>query len=211
MNLRISPKTKHSSLIALDDEIWGTLPHRVLLPLYPEDFCGEIGAAAADELIKLLRERAYSLVLDYLAKAEHSSLQCSSLLKRKWFHPSIVADTLARMREQGYLDDGRFAEVLIRSWLARKASRRAIIAKLREQRVPSDLWEPLLQELWSPDEASESLTSLMQKYCSARRHLSRPDLKKKAFSHFFRKGFDLEDIAGAWERSGPRNKRVYTD
>jgi regulatory protein len=185
--------------VILDDISWGVLPDRALQPLYPTEFEGEIGSEAANGLIALLRAQTFQILLDYLARAEHSSRQCRELLRRRQFHPSLIEEALGRMREQNYLDDGRFAEVLVRSYLARHASRRTIIAKLREHRLPSELWEPILAELWDKEEAAGSLANLMRKYCASRSALPRPKLKEKAFTHFYRKGFDLDEIRTAWE------------
>jgi regulatory protein len=199
MHLRIVPKTKYTSLVELDGICRGTLPGRVLLLYFPEDFCGEVDTEAADKIMQTLRSFAFSLVLDYLAKAEHSEWQCRNLLRRRSFDPPIIEDCLSRCREMKYLDNSRFAEVLISSWITRKASKRAIIAKLREQRIPSSVWEPLMAELYVKEEAVQSVTDLLKKYCASHRDLPRPKLREKAFTYLYRKGFDLDEIRAAWE------------
>lgn len=199
MTLRISPKNRFTAIIELDSVCRGTLPKKALPANYPELFTGEISAAEGEELLSLLRERAFNLLLDWLAQAERSTLQCRNFLKRKLYHSTIIEDAIARCQEFKYVDDTRFAGVLIRSYVARRASKRAIIAKLREQRVPSSIWEPLMTELYGKEETSENLGELMQKYCVTHRDLPRPKLKEKVFTYLFRKGFELTDILAAWE------------
>ncbi|MBP7205892.1 MAG: regulatory protein RecX [Candidatus Cloacimonetes bacterium] len=172
---------------------------RVLLPLWPDNFEGEISAEEGRELIDALKKQALSTLVDYLAKAEHSEFQCRKLLQRKEFEARISESALRRCRELNYLNDARFAEVLIRSYMARKASKRAIISKLREQRISADLWSDLVDELYPPQQSSETISELLAKYCATHRDLPRQKLREKAFSYLYRKGFELADIQNAWE------------
>lgn len=135
MQLRISPKNSSNLRVELDGICRGTLPTRVLLPLFPTNFEGKITAEQASELLQIMRKQAFSILVDYLAKAEHSSQQCRNLLQRKEYHAQIIEEALERCRSLNYLDDSRFSEVLINSYVTRKASKRAIIAKLREQQI----------------------------------------------------------------------------
>lgn len=199
MKLRTTAKNRYSARVELDGICRGTLPKRVLLPLFPDNFEGEISEAEARELTDTLKKQAFTTLADYLAKAEHSEFQCRNLLLRKEFEPRIVEETLQRCRELNYLDDARFAEVLIRSYINRKASRRAIIAKLREQRVSTELWSGLLEELYPRQQAAENISELLAKYCATHPGLPRQKLKERAFGYLFRKGFDLADIHSAWE------------
>lgn len=199
MKLRTTAKNRYSARVELDGICRGTLPTRVLLPLFPDNFEGEISEAEARELTTVLKKQAFSILVDYLAKAEHSEMQCRKLLQRKEFEPRISEEALQRCRELNYLDDARFAEVLIRSYVSRKASRRAIIAKLREQRIPAELWSVLLEELYPRQQAEENISELLAKYCATHRDLPRQKLKERAFGYLFRKGFDLADIQSAWE------------
>lgn len=172
---------------------------RVLLPLFPLDFEGEISDEQAQEMIQTLQRQAFTTLVDYLAKAEHSELQCRNLLQRKEYEPGMIEEALSRCRELNYLNNARFAEVLVRSYIARKASRRAIIAKLREQRISADIWEPLLNELYPRQQAKENIGELLAKYYVAHRDLPTNKLKEKSFNYLFRKGFDLADIQSAWD------------
>ncbi len=200
MKLRIVQKKKHSALIELDAGTRGTLPLRELPLQYPVGFAGEIGDVEWASLQQALEKRALNLLLDYLAKAEHSSHQCRNLLRRQGFETPIIERALHRCRELKFLDDARFAEQLISSYLSRHASKKAIGAKLREQRIPASIWEPLMQDLYDPAQAVGDLLELMRKYCVRQRDLPRAKLKEKTFTHFYRKGFDLADIQAAWER-----------
>lgn len=199
MKLRIIQKNSYSVRIELDDVCRGTLPLKVLLPLYPADFCEEISQEQAGEVLKLLEKQACNLLMEYLAKAEHSEFQCRNLLKRRQFDTRIIDKCVSFCQEQNYLDDARFSEVLISSYITRHASKRAIIAKLREQRIPASVWEPLMDELYPKEDMKNNLAELMQKYCATHSKLEPHKLREKAFNYLYRKGFDLEDIRSTWE------------
>ncbi len=199
MNLRITARNKYSCLIELDGIGWGVLPARMLPPLFGTGFEGQIAEQEAENLTNLLYVRARDLLFDYLAKAEHSERQCRLLLGRKQFHPTLIDAAVAKCRELNFLSDARFAELLIRSYLERRASRRAIVAKLREQRIPAEVWEPLMAGLYDKQDAAQGLKEMMAKYLGKNRDLPRPKLKEKAFTHFFRKGFEIDEIREAWE------------
>lgn len=200
MRLRIVQKKKYSALIELDGNPRGMLPLRELPSEYPAGFEGEIPPQEWARLENALYRRGLKLLQDYLAKAEHSSLQCRNLLRRQSFYAGICERCLERCRELDFLNDARFAELLISSWLGRRASKKAIIAKLREQHIPASTWEPLLLELYDPAEAAGELLGMLRKYCSKQEGLTRAKLREKTFTHFYRKGFDLADIQAAWEQ-----------
>ena len=198
MTLRICPKTKASVCIELDGSIRGTLPLRALPQSLPSGFEGEIAAEQSEALLQQLREYAFNLLLDYLAAAEHSEWQCRSMLRRRQFDASLSQNAIDRCKELNYLDNARFSELLINSWIARLASKRAIIAKLREQRIRASVWQPLLEELYPRELASDNIVELLRKFCVAHRDLPRPKLREKAFTYLYRKGFDLDAIQSAW-------------
>lgn len=199
MKLRISTKNRSTLKLELEGYCGGSLPKRALPLSYPPAFEGEVSDEEAQELCQLLQKQAQLLLMDYLAKSERSSLQCRKLLQRKDFDSHIIEAALQKCRDLNYLNDTRFAETLIRSYQNRRASKRTIIAKLREQMLPAQLWEPILEELFSSRQASEDVKELMKKYCASKGDLPRQKLREKAFAYLFRKGFELEDIQNAWD------------
>lgn len=183
----------------IDDSCRGILPNRMLLPLYPLDFDAEISAGELATLLQLLEKQAFNQLTDYLAKAEHSEQQCRNLLKGKQFDNALIEAVISRLIELNYLDNARYAEIAITSLINRKASKRAIIAKLKEQRISASIWEPLLGELYDQEQAADNLEALLSKYCATHRTQPYKKLKEKAFTYLYGKGFDLADIQIAWE------------
>ncbi|MDZ4183149.1 MAG: RecX family transcriptional regulator [Candidatus Cloacimonadaceae bacterium] len=175
---------------------------RALLMLYPDNFEGEIDSA--DEIIAMLKQQALSQLLDYLARFEHSEWQSRQFLLRRKYHASIIEESISYCLKKKYISDVRFAELLVRSLIERGSSKQAIISKLYEQHIKPAFWEPILDELYDRDDAAEKLEETLEKYCASHSSLPQNQLREKAFTYLYRKGFDLEMISAAWERYAGR-------
>lgn len=202
MKLRIARKADKSrdAWVFIDNDCVGTLPVRVL-PLYCLEGV-ELDAQdwQIEEVRDLIKSQARGLLLDYLAKAEHSEWQSRELLRRRRFQGSLIDELIAYCKEHSFIDDSRYAEIYIRSWLNRGAGKHLLISKLYEQHLPPSVWKPLLEELYDREQAQDGLTEQMRVYISRQKDLSPQKLKDKVFGHFIRKGFDMEQIAQAWTR-----------
>ncbi|MCB5265920.1 MAG: recombination regulator RecX [Candidatus Cloacimonetes bacterium] len=199
MKLKYWKKSERSAYLSLNDEIWGVLSLRTLHRLYPLSCEAEISEAEAQDLISELEKKAWWQITEYLARAEHSEHQCRLFLGRKDYHKSIIDKCITLCKEKTYLDDARFAEILIRSLFERGKSKRAIIEKLYAQRIPPSLYEPILQELEDPEQNRELLREQIQKLLYKHRAQEPWKAKEKVYASLFRKGFSLDEIAQAWE------------
>ncbi len=178
--------------------MWGVLPSRTLHYLYPFSPEQEISDAQAEELKAALEARAWWLITEYLAKSEHSEHQCRAYLKKHSFHPSIADKCIALCKAKGYLDDHRFAEIYIRSMLERGKSRRAIIQKLSEHRIPPEALSALFEEQEEPQQSLDLLKEQISRLLWKHRAQEPRKAKEKVYASLYRKGFTLEDIGEAW-------------
>ena len=114
--------------------------------------------------MKLLESRVWWLLGEYQAKAEHSEQQCREYLTRKEFHPSLIHKAITIAKDKKYIDDARFAEILIRSLLDRGKSKRYIIQKLFTHRIPESLYLPLLSDAIDPEYSRNALREMIENY-----------------------------------------------
>jgi regulatory protein len=195
--------TKHdktrAAYVSLDSTIWGVLDIRTLRSMHPFADEIELDETGSKEIIKLLEDRVWWLLTEYLAKAEHSEHQCREYLSRKDFHPSLIDKAISLAKEKKYLDDRRFAEILIRSLVDRKKSKRYIIQKLYAQKIPESIYAEHLEGAIDPEAGRDMLAEMINKLRYQHRELPLFKQKEKAFASLYRKGFELEDIAAAWE------------
>ncbi len=187
-----------SSQIIIDNLSWGVLSDRTLLSLYPVPFEGEISPEAADELLALIEKQSREQLLKYLADSEHSSYQCREYLSRKHVHNSIIKRIVSDYLQRKYIDDSRFVRILITSLIERGKSKMHIVSKLREHKLPSELWEPVLSELYNPADSMEHLKEMVLKLRLQHSGLPENKVKEKVFASLMRKGFELDYIHTAW-------------
>jgi len=188
-----------AAYVSLDNEIWGVLDIRTLRSMYPFACELDLDEAQEQEIMKLLESRVWWLLGEYQAKAEHSEQQCREYLTRKEFHGSLIEKAITIAKDKKYIDDARFAEILIRSLLDRGKSKRYIIQKLFTHRIPESLYLPLLSDAIDPEYSRNALREMIEKLRHQYRELPPFKQKEKVFASLYRKGFDLEDIAAAWE------------
>ena len=204
MKLKIQKKIERerNSQVLLNDICWGVLPDRTLLPFYTIPFTGEISDLQAEELISVITGYARELLFKYLAASEHSRSQCQDYLNRKKLHASIISALLAEFVDKKYIDDQRYVSLLISSLIERGKSKNGIISKLRELRLPSELWEAPLNELFDPEASRDNLHELVLKLRLRYADLPKAKQREKIVSSLYRKGFDLDDIFAAWDATG---------
>lgn len=198
MILNYWAKNKASAFVSLDGLCWGVLPLSTLRHLFPFGET-ELSEAETEELKELLRRRAWQLLLDYLARQEHSKLECNNYLKRHQFHPSIIESCIRQATEKNFLNDNRFAGLYIQSLFERGKSRRQIIVKLKEKGITEAIYEELLEELADPAAQRELLKEQIEALKYRHRELAPPKRREKVFSSLYRKGFSLDEISEVYD------------
>lgn len=90
--------------------------------------------AAADRVLdpQLRLQHALDLAFRYLGPRDRTELELRRHLERKRVEPDAIAEAIASLREQGYLDDARFARQfaedkrLLAQWGADRIERRLL-------------------------------------------------------------------------------------
>ena len=201
--LRISSRIEapRSAFIKLDNICWGTLPVKVLQPFFVSATDTEIDADEEARLLQKLLDYARNLLFDYLARAEHSEAACRNYLKRKRFHAQIIDECIEAAKTLNFLSNTRFAELYIRSLLESGKSRRYIIGKLRIQQIPSSVYNPIFEEYYNPEDSLTMLAEEISRLIVNYGELPLGKKKEKAFASLYRRGWELDLIHQAWERS----------
>ncbi len=145
-----------------------------------------------------LRAKALDRALRFLAVRPRSTWEVRQHLSR--YRPQgrplpqeHVAWVLARLEEQGYLDDRAFAQYWVEQ--RRRFSPRGVRAlahELRQKGVPASVIEPVLASVG--DEVAAAQEAL-RKRLHGWRHLDEETFRRKAQGYLQRRGFDWETIA----------------
>jgi regulatory protein len=145
-----------------------------------------------------LHERALKLAYAYLNRRERTEAELRRHLEGRGVDAAAVQTTMETLREQGYLDDERFARMFtedkrdLEQWGSERIRR-----TLLERGIDRDLVEATLHQAGPEDELDRARALLSRRFPSAR--LDQRD-RDRALGVLLRKGFDselaLEALAG---------------
>jgi SOS response regulatory protein OraA/RecX len=196
MILTVWKKTEHdrNCLIKIDNSVWGTLSEKALRTLFHYHIGSfDITEAEAKFLQDELLRTAWNSLLNWLARQERSTFESREFLKKHQFHASIIDTCLQEAKEKNFIDDERYCRLLIESLLARQKSPQQIKTKLIEKRLPASMWEPILEELYKPEDKKSILQTQAEKVWLRYRHLDKKECYEKCLTALYRQGFDLDE------------------
>jgi regulatory protein len=156
---------------------------------------------AASSLLSLAAEayEAEKRGLALLARAEQSAFMLKRKLELRGFSPRAAALALARLLEEGLLDDGRFAAAFAASRLTRRRSRAegpaSLGAALRGRGIDRATADEAIAGLLGPEERAAALDAAAQKEMKKAKG-DRDELKRRLRAL----GFKYEEIAAYFER-----------
>jgi regulatory protein len=160
-----------------------------------------IGSDITDRVETVLAEAArlatYDRALNMLAFRARSTSELSRALIRKGSDPEHVAHAIARLVEQGFVDDASFARAFTRAKVVGAShSKRRVQQELQRRGVARDVASGAIGEVFE-DEAIDELALIE---AAARRKLStlsalEPAVRRRRLYGFLmRRGFDASDI-----------------
>jgi regulatory protein len=146
----------------------------------------------------------WSFALKALAGRAHSTGELREKLRRRAERPADIDDVLARLKENGYLDDRRYAEGYATARLANeKFGRTRVLRDLRQRRVAPALAEKTVQHVYEDvDEPALIEDWIRRKYrLSPREGLFRDEKDlAAAYRRLLRAGFRSGEVIRALKR-----------
>ena len=133
------------------------------------------------------QDKLYIMALKLTAARLKSEWEVSTYLERKGASPTLTQDILNKLSDLRLIDDYKFAEIFVRNQsLHSPASRRKILAKLKQKRVKQEAIEAALADGEGSDQAAlrAIIKSKQSKY---------PD-RTKFMAYLARQGFNYSDI-----------------
>ncbi len=194
--LRFQRHTRDRVSVYLDGRYAFGLPATQAAHLQKGQFLSDAEIQALQQVD--LRAKALDRALRFLAVRPRSTWEVRQNLSRyrpqgRPLPPEHVAWVLARLEEQGYLDDRAFA----RYWVAQRQrfsprGVRALAHELRQKGVPPSVIDQVLAS--AGDEIAAAQKALRKRLPSWR-HLDEETLRRRAQGYLQRRGFDWETIA----------------
>ena len=146
----------------------------------------------------------WSYALKALAQRAHSTGELKDKLRRRAERVSDIDDVIARLKENGYLDDRRFAESFATARLSNEGlGKGRVILDLRQRRVAPALAEKTVRAVYEEvDEQALIDEFIRKKYRKAPREGLFQDEKDlaAAYRRLVRAGFRAADIVRALKR-----------
>jgi regulatory protein len=144
---------------------------------------------------------AYTRAVGLLARREHSRKELRRKLDARGVTAEEADQALDRLAEQGYQDDGRFAEMLARTRIGAGHGPQRIRAELATHGIGNEVIETALAE--NPvDWTDEARRVIARRFPAS--ELADPDRRRRAIEFLLRRGFDLDIARQATRPEGSR-------
>ena len=141
-------------------------------------------------------EAAKRKALALLDRRDYSRAELLRKLAEKDFEPAAAEQAVDRLVELGFVDDARYAPIVVRHYAAKGYGAQRVRGELQRRGIPKELWDAALAEM---PEQDETLDRLLR----ARLRGADPDDRaalKKAADALLRRGYGWDEINAAVER-----------
>lgn len=152
---------------------------------------GELAEFRKESSRALSRERA----LEILSRRPMISCrELSDKLQRSGLSEAACEDCIEWLVERGFLNDGVYAEAVVRHYAAKGYGKSRVVAEFSRRGIPREYWDEALASMPEGDEKLDSyiLTHLKDP--------SDPNQVRKVSNALFRRGYSWEQIKSALNR-----------
>jgi regulatory protein len=152
--------------------------------------------------LEILKEdairQAKDQALRYLTRRPHSRLELLRKMREKRFRTAIINLALDELEKVDLVNDEDFTHLFILYELRlRPVSRMLLAQKLIQRGIPKDLYEPLLNEMFSEQKELEMARELAEKFIKTHSLDKGQKLREKLVRYLQGKGFNWDQIRQA--------------
>lgn len=138
-------------------------------------------------------ERCYVAALRILGFRFNGELELRRKLQRKKFEKPVIDATIARLREEKWLDDERFAGAFARTRSRKRIGAKRIVLELRAAGIDDETASRAVQENVDPEREREQIRAIIQRRAAL---LESDDGRRKLIGYLLKQGYDHADIVG---------------
>ena len=137
------------------------------------------------------RERALAM----LDRRDYSRAELLKKLVEKGETEDDAAAAVERLAELGFVDDARYAPIVVRHYAAKGYGPQRVKQELQRRGIPRELWDTAMEQMPEQDDTVDRLLR-------SKLRGTEPDRAalKKATDFLLRKGYGWEEIRSAVER-----------
>ncbi len=141
-------------------------------------------------------EAAKQKALSLLDRRDYSRAELLRKLTEKGFDAAAAEQAVDRLAELGFVDDARYAPIVVRHYAAKGFGAQRIRGELQRRGIPKELWDDALAEMPAQDDTMDRLLRARLKGADVRDR----DALRKATDALRRKGYGWDEISAAVER-----------
>jgi regulatory protein len=159
------------------------------------------------QFLEILEEdqlrQAKDQAMRYLTRRSHSRIELIRKMREKGYRLNIINSALDELEKVDLVNDIVFTRQFIKTEIQlRPVSRRLLIQKLGQRGINRELYEPLLEELFSEELEQEMLRTLSKKFLASHSKDTGQKLREKLLRFLQGKGFNWEQIRQVINASG---------
>lgn len=140
-------------------------------------------------------EETCKKALSLLERRDYGSEELCAKLVEKGAEPDEARAAVRYMVRVGFIDDERYAAMVVRHYAAKGYGVGRVREELRRRKLDRELWDAALAELPEPDETVDALLRAKLRGKAADR-----DTIRKAGAALVRRGFTWEAVKAATDR-----------
>ena len=137
------------------------------------------------------KEKALAL----LDRRDYSRAELLRKLTEKDYDEAEAAEAVDRLTELGFVDDARYAPIIVRHYAAKGYGPQRVRQELQRRGIPKELWDTAMQEMPQQDDTVDRLLRSKLKSDAP----DRAELKR-ASDFLLRKGYGWDEIKAAFAR-----------
>ena len=137
------------------------------------------------------KERALAM----LDRRDYSRAELLRKLREKGVDETEAAEAVERLVELGFVDDARYAPIIVRHCAAKGYGPQRVRQELLRRGIPKELWDEAMAQLPVQDDTIDRLLRSRLKSL----HPDRAELKK-ASDYLLRRGYGWDEIRSALAR-----------
>lgn len=203
MRILLKSRSKNIFLVYINNEIWGTLPGRVLrfFSILPDQE-NILDDEKKNELTAEIEKYNWDKLLHFLAYRERSVWECKNFLKQQFLPSSIVKNLMTKAIEKNYVNDERFTEIYVQDLIIKKRNKKQIRVKLMEKHIPENIINSAISKHFDEQTEAEILSANFQKARQRYDSLPAEKRKEKILNYLTAKGFSYSEIKQTMEKVG---------
>lgn len=194
IDITLKPFSKTLYLVKTEGEPYGMIPGRTLVALGWHPGSWTIQENDIEPIETAIIHYAEKRLYDFLSQRERSEYECKTFLKQLFLSHRMIDRVIQPALERHYIDDCRFAELLVTSYGQRGKSKREILTKLHEFHVSSSIAENALNEFFPKEQQQENLRSLLEQLKKKYADLPTRKQTEKCVTALMRRGFTYSEI-----------------